>query len=134
MRQVNFTMTEDVTSENFVAGLVLGQVYIHTERSNGTFRKVHFLVEGTDQRELAEYVLALREGNDEEGRAPQSMRTIANALHVSIPSVRRMLNDLALTHELEDMDQDDIDALFNGAVEANAEAMVVTEDLDAVDA
>jgi hypothetical protein len=126
MRQINFTFAPEVTATNFAMELVMGGVQVHTERSNGTFRKVHFLVEGTDERELAEYVLALREGNDEEGRAPQSMRTIANALHVSIPSVRRMLNDLALTHELEDMDQDDIDALFQGAEEADT--MVVTED------
>lgn len=134
MRTINFTVPATATAESFATDLAQGHVEIHTERSNGTFRKVHFLTDGTDAREMAEYVLALREGNDEEGRAPQSMRTIANSLHVSIPTVRRMLNDLALTHELEDMDQADIDALFTGAEEADT--MVVTEDseMDTVDA
>jgi len=128
MRQTIFTIAPEVTAESFIAGLVLGQVKVYTERENGTLRKVHYLTEGSKAREIAEWVLAARNGElGEDGSDPMTMKAIAREMHTSVPSVRRLINDLLLTHELEDMDQADIDDLFTGAEE------LASDDVDPID-
>lgn len=114
------TATQENT-DNLVAALVEGKATVHSERSNGTFRRRHFLT-GTDRAE-AEWVALQRRGQeaDEEDGIPfvkaRSMASIANELHVSIAAVRRTLIDLAITEELEDMDQDELEAMLSGSIE-----------------
>lgn len=129
MRELSITVATTTTADTLLAELAAGTASLHTERSNGTFRKVHFLAAGTEDRELAEYVVALREGNEEDGRNPRTMAQIATELHTSIPSIRRMINDLLMTIELEEMDAAELDELLNGGQEVE-DNMVVTEDTD----
>lgn len=126
MRELSITTTETTTADNLLAALASGEAVLHTERSNGTFRRVHFLTEGTEARETAEWVKAMREGDEEGGRAPRTMASIAAELISSIPSVRRLLNDLALTHEFEEMEREELEELLHGGQEAE-DTMVVQE-------
>lgn len=84
-----------LTADNLVAEAAEGHVKFHTLRNNGTTRRIQFLAEGTADREVAEWVMAQRgEG--------VTMKTIAAEMHVSVPTVRRMINALLLTWEVED--------------------------------
>lgn len=109
-----------VTADSLLADLATGAAVIHKERGNGTFRRVHFLADGTKEREHAEWVLLQRA----EGR---SMKVISTELHISVSAVRRMINDLLLTEEIEEMEQEDLEALLEGASEATSE-MEASED------
>jgi len=129
MRELAITITPETTTATLLASLADGTAQLHTERSNGTFRRVHFLAPDTEARNTAEWVLAMREGNEEEDRAPRTMASIAKEINASIPTVRRMINDLLLTHELEDMDAADLDELLHGGQEVE-DTMVVTTDQD----
>lgn len=112
------TATTDTTAANLIADLTSGAARIFKERENGTTRRVHFLADGTEAREHAEWVAAQRE----EGR---SMAAIAGELHISVSAVRRMLNDLALTEELEDMDAEDLAELLLGSEEDTTDTSVI---------
>lgn len=107
--------TTATTATTLVADLTSGAAKIFKVRDNGTTRRVHFLADGTEGREHAEWVAAQRE----EGR---SMKAIATEINVSVSAVRRMLNDLALTEELEDMDAEDLADLLLGSEEDTTEA------------
>lgn len=110
------------TAASVIADLTAGVAKVYRVRENGTFRRVHFLADGTEAREHAEWVAAQRE---EEGR---SMKDIAAELNLSVASVRRMLNDLALTEEIEESEAEELEALLMGAEEAaEAEATATTE-------
>lgn len=98
---VTTVTSTDVTAENFLEAAAKGTVKFYTERSNGTTRHVQFLAEGTADREVAEWVLVQRD-------AGVPMRSIANEMHASIPTVRRMINALLLTLEVEEYDTDEI--------------------------
>lgn len=90
------------------AALADGTAQVHSVRANGTLRRRHFLT--GDDLTTALQVRAARE-------LGKSMSFIANELHVSISSVRRMLVDLALTEELNAADQAELEALIAGASE-----------------
>lgn len=100
------------TAATILTDLAAGAAKVYRVRENGTFRRVHFLAEGTVGREHAEWVAAQRE---EEGR---SMKDIAAEINMSIASVRRMLNDLAMTEELEESEEEELEALLLGAEDA----------------
>ena len=106
--------TIDTTATNLIEHLTNGVAKIYKERENGTYRRVHFLADGTKDREHAEWVALQRE----EG---VSMKAIAAELHVSVSAVRRMLNDLALTEDLEEMEAEDLAELLLGSEEDAAE-------------
>lgn len=121
------TTSQTTTIENFLAEAAKGKISFHTERQDGTLRKVHFLAGGTKERETAEWVAEQRE-------AGATMRKIANELHLSVPSVRRMINDLALTEEFEQMDAEELEELLAGGQEAEDEdeaQVQANEDADA---
>jgi DNA-binding NarL/FixJ family response regulator len=117
MTTIVTTVQATTTVDTLVPEAAEGKVKFHTQRSNGTFRRVQFLAEGTKDREVAEWVAAQRE----EG---VTMKAIAAEMHVSVPTVRRMLNALLLTQEIEEADQDEKADLVFGAdyVEESAEA------------
>lgn len=111
--------TTDINTTDVLASLNKGTATVHSERDNGTFRRRHFLAEGTKDREIAEWVSAQRTGQepegDEAGWLPRTMKDIANEMHVSVSAVRRILNDLALTEEIEEMEEEELSELLQGA-------------------
>lgn len=104
---------------DIIESLTAGVAQVHSVREDGTLRRRHFLV--GQERQVAEWVRLQREGQeaDEEAPAvdPRSMRSIANEMHLSIAAVRRILIDLAITEEIEDMDQEELEAILMGAGE-----------------
>lgn len=109
MTTLTITMTEDTTTKNFKARAKAGKVQFHTERNNGTYRKVHFLTE--QAREEAEWLKAQRD-------AGRTMKSIAAEIHRSVAAIRRALNDLALTEMVEQADEEELEALMQGAYES----------------
>lgn len=82
-------------------------VRFYRQRANGTTRHVPLLAEGTDARADAEWVQAQRD----EGR---TMKAISAEVHLSVPTLRRMLTSLALTEECEDPEGEWADVLAEG--------------------
>lgn len=122
----------NATPDTLLADLAAGTAYLHKERGNGTFRRVHYLAEGSTGREHAEWIRAQRLGNLEDAeQAPRSMASIAAELHTSISAIRRVLSDLALTEELEAMDADELEAMLSGGEEVELEAGVLASQPDA---
>lgn len=111
MTTIAIAAPSTTTAATILADLTAGVAKVYRVRENGTFRKVHFLAEDTEGREHAEWVAMQRE----DGR---SMKDISTELNMSIASVRRMLNDLALTNELEEMEAEELAELILGAEEA----------------
>lgn len=98
---IAFTVVEGVTVETFQQDLAEGKVRTYIVRKDDTMRHVPYMVEGTEERETAEWVMEQRE----EG---VTMKEIAKALHLSVPSVRRMINGLLLAEEVEEFEAEDI--------------------------
>ena len=115
MTALLITATAATTADTFLADAAAGTVQFHKERGNGTTRRVHFLAEGTEARELADFILVLREDG-------ASMKAVAAELHMSVAAVRRSLNDLLMTQELEAMDAEELADLLTGAEELADEA------------
>lgn len=111
------------TANDLAMALITGTAQVHSVREDGTLRRRHFLT--AEDMQVALWVRAQREGQtaDEaegvEAITPRSMRSIAREMHVSISAVRRILIDLAITEELMDMDQDELEAMLAGADEDN---------------
>lgn len=97
------------TGTDLKAALAEGTALVHSVRSNGTLRRRHFLT--GDALKAAQDVQAMREQG-------LGMAHIANTLHASISHVRRMLNDLAITTELSEMEADQLAAMLTGAQDA----------------
>jgi hypothetical protein len=118
---VVITAAETTSTSDLLAALAKGTAVVHTERADGTFRRRHFLT-GTARAE-AEWVRLQRTGQEADASegipfvAARSMNSIANELHVSVAAVRRILIDLAITEELEDADQDELEAMLAGSLE-----------------
>lgn len=118
---MNIVITAAADTTDLSAALATGTAQVHSEREDGTLRRRHFLA-GADL-EHALWVRLQREGQDEDKAegivavAPRSMARIAKELHVSIAAVRRILIDLAITEELENAEQDELEAMLAGASE-----------------
>jgi hypothetical protein len=102
------TAPSDTTAINFIERAVKGEIKFHKERDNGTTRRVHFLT-GT-AREHAEWAADQRD-------AGKGMKAIAAEAHQSVPTIRRWLNDLALTEAVELADEEELEAMLTGADE-----------------
>lgn len=113
MTTLTVTVTDKTTVQNFKAHAKAGKVQFHTERSNGTYRKVHFLT--AQAREEAEWMKAQRE-------AGRTMKAIAAEIHRSVAAIRRSLNDLSLTEMVEQADAEELEELMQGAYEAADQA------------
>ncbi len=114
-------------SNDLLADLANGTAQVHSERSNGTFRRRHFLAEGTKDREIAEWAALMRRGqeaDEDEGVpavSPRSMASIAKEMLVRVSALRRVLIDLEITEALEDSDQDELEAMLVGSVEGEVQ-------------
>jgi hypothetical protein len=104
------TAPESTTPASILADLAAGTAQLHKERENGTYRRVHYLADGSTAREHAEWIVAERE----EGK---SMKAIATELHTSVSAIRRVINDLLLTEELEHMEAEELAEMLRGAEE-----------------
>jgi len=90
------TVSDGVTAANFLEAAAKGQVKFHTIRADGTLRRVQFYAAGTTARAQAETIWQQRE-------AGRKMSAIAAEFHLSVPSVRRILNALTLSKEVESL-------------------------------
>jgi len=120
--QLAITITDN-TGSDLIEALASGTAQVHSVRENGTTRRRHYLT-GKDL-EYALWVRLQREGqtaDEAEGIpavTPRSMASIAKEMHVSIAAIRRMLVDLAITEELEELEADELEAMLIGSDELN---------------
>jgi DNA invertase Pin-like site-specific DNA recombinase len=105
MNRILATVAQTTTPDTFLQDAAEGQVKFHIERGNGTFRRLQFLAPGTAERAAAEAVQAKRDQG-------VTMKAIAAELHVSVPTVRRMLTALTVTLSTEEQDKKDFAALI----------------------
>jgi hypothetical protein len=119
MTTIVTTIAQDVTAANFAEAVETGRVRFYRVRANGSTRHVPFLPEGSEQRMLAEWIVEQRD----EGR---TMKSIATEALLSVPSVRRLINSLLLTEEVEDYDEEDIAEILASA-EVDAEEAQAAE-------
>lgn len=118
---MNIVITAPAATTDLAAALTTGTAQVHSEREDGTLRRRHFLT-GTSLEE-ALWVRLQREGQEADEAegilavTPRSMKSIAKEMHISIAAVRRILIDLAITEELESADQDELEAMLQGATE-----------------
>lgn len=96
---IAITATSTVTAETFVAEALAGSVKFHSVRADGTQRRIQLLT--GDELETGEWVMEQRE-------ADVPMRTIANTMHVAVPTVRRLINRYLLTEEVTEADADEL--------------------------
>jgi hypothetical protein len=115
--------TKNINGANLLSDLREGLAQVHSVRADGSTRRRHYLT-GKDL-EVAVWVRAQREGQEADEAegipaiTPRSMNSIAKEMHVSVAAVRRILIDLAITDELDDMEADELEALLTGADEAS---------------
>lgn len=107
-RIVATVVSDDVKPSTFLPAASEGKVKFHIERGNGTYRRLQFLAPGTAERAAAEAVVAKREQG-------VTMKTIAAELHVSVPTVRRMITALLVTTSTEEQSQADFAAVLAAA-------------------
>lgn len=118
---MNIVITAKNTAD-LIAQFEQGTAQVHSERTDGTFRRRHFLVDGSDARSAAEWIRVQHDGQEADEAegipavAKRTMRSIANELHLSVAAVRRCLVDLAITEEIEQADEEEL-AEFLGQVE-----------------
>lgn len=103
MSNIAVTITEGTTVDTFPTAVAEGRVRFYSVRGNGTTRHMQYLT-GKD-REIAEWVVQQRE----EG---VTMKAIAAEALMSVPTLRRLINALALTEEVDEYDAEDIAALL----------------------
>jgi hypothetical protein len=118
---MELVITASATNSDLLVALGEGTAQVHSVREDGTLRRRHFLV-GKEYAE-AVWVQAQRDGQEADEAegvpfiSPRSMASIAAELHMSVSAVRRILIDLAITDELRDMDQDELEAMLAGGNE-----------------
>jgi hypothetical protein len=113
MATIILTPSATTTTATVLADLAAGTAQLHKERSNGTTRRVHYLAPGSQPREVAEFIEAMRDNE-------WTMRKIATELAMSVAATRRSLTDLIITREFEEADEEELAALLEGAEEAEA--------------
>jgi hypothetical protein len=125
MNTIEIRVTEAVTVENFRQQAAEGNVQFYRVRGNGTTRHIPFFAEGTKDREVAEWVAEQREDG-------VTMKALATELHLSVPSVRRILNSLLLSEEVDEYEDEDIAEILAVANEGTepevGEVMVPSEE------
>lgn len=90
------TVAPDAVAPTLQAAAAAGKATFHVRRTDGSLRRMAYLPPGSQQRKLAEKIVAMRDK-----KPPVPMKDIAANLHVSIPTVRRMINNLELTQHIE---------------------------------
>jgi hypothetical protein len=100
---------------NDVAAMLdAGELHAYRVRSNGTMRRLALLPLGSTERETAEWI---SDAVDMDGRSVQS---VSRELHVSAPTVRRFIESLELTEEIEAGEWDGIWTAHDSAASTDA--------------
>lgn len=105
MSTIEVRVTESVTAENFFEAVAKGDVQFYRVRGNGSTRHIPVFSEGSPEFQSAEWVQEQRE----DGR---SMKDIAAELHLSVPSVRRLINSYSLSDEVAGYEAEDIEEIL----------------------
>lgn len=89
------TVEPDAVAKDLEAAAKAGKATFHVRRGDGSFRRMAYLPPGSPARRQAEQV--------EKKRVDKklTMKEIAKEMHVSIPTVRRILNNLELSRHVE---------------------------------
>lgn len=88
------TVEPSAVAETLQAAAAAGRVIFHVRRENGTLRRMNYYKPGSAQRRLAERIEKAREKGI-------PMKDIAARMHISIPTVRRIINNLELSKHVE---------------------------------
>ena len=89
------TVEPGVVAKDLEAAAKAGKATFHVRRSDGTFRRMAYLPPGSPLRKQAEKV------EHQHTVKKMTMKEIAKGMHVSIPTVRRILNNLELSRDIE---------------------------------
>lgn len=90
--QITATAVPSATTLQHLAAS--GEAVFHIRRDDASLRRMAYLVPGTKERKLAEDIEIMRADG-------QEMKAIARKIHVSVPTVRRMINSLELSQAVE---------------------------------
>lgn len=93
------TVEADAVAQPLQQAAAAGKAIFHIRRSDGTLRRMSYLPPGSAHRRLAERIDRAREKG-------VPMKDIALKQHVSIPTVRRIINNLELSRHIESGDMD----------------------------
>lgn len=104
---------------NVAAMLDAGELHAYRVRENGTMRRLALLPLGSTERETAEWI---SDAVDMDGRSVQS---VSRELHVSTPTVRRFIESLELTEEIEAGEWDGIWTAYDSAASTDAVEEIV---------
>lgn len=88
------TVENGSVAETLQQAAAAGKVTFHIRRSDGSLRRMAYLPPGSAARRVAERVDKARQSN-------VPMKDIAAKLHVSVPTVRRIINNLELSRRVE---------------------------------
>lgn len=88
------TVDPDAVAKDLEAAAKAGKATFHVRRGDGTFRRMAYLPPGSAARRQAEKI-------EKQRTDKVSMKDIAKAMHVSIPTVRRIINNLELSRHIE---------------------------------
>lgn len=88
------TVDPSAVAETFQAAAAAGKVVFHVRRSDGTLRRMSYLKPGSPERRVSERIEKSREKG-------VPMKDIADKLHISVPTVRRIINNLELSKHVE---------------------------------
>lgn len=114
------TVEPEAVAADLAAAAKAGKATFHVRRSDGTFRRMAYLPPGSAARKTAEKV--------EEKRAKRmSMKDIAKGMHVSIPTVRRIINNLELSRHIEAGDMNYAVALAERGTEQHPTSTMPTQ-------
>lgn len=91
------TVEPGAVAETLAAAAAAGKVTFHIRRGDGTLRRMSYLPPGSTARRLAERIEKMREKG-------VSMKEIATKQHSSIPTIRRIINNLELSRHVESGD------------------------------
>lgn len=117
--------TRNATLASAADMLNAGTLTAYTERANGTTRHIDLAPVGSTRRDTAEWISErLDEGH--------TVGAVARELHVSIPTVRRIIMSLELTEEIEAGEWDQVWAEANDLGYAEPADTAGAEELAAV--
>lgn len=88
------TVDTEAVAETLQAAAAAGKVTFHIRRGDGSLRRMSYLAPGSAARRLAERIDRAREKG-------VPMKDIARKQHSSIPTIRRIINNLELSRHVE---------------------------------
>lgn len=98
--------TRNATLASAADMLAAGHLTAYTERANGTTRHLDLAPLGSTRRDTAEWISERLEDG-------ATVAAVARELHVSVPTVRRIIMSLELTEEIEAGEWDQVWAEAN---------------------